>query len=197
MILLGCKQQTKNEKLKNESSTQQQNIAKKPDIQPDDRRINQHDTVPKIIIPAGTIQVPINNRIDTPNKIHIVQAGLINKDDWDLAITNLKWKGLFLGKNGTYIKDAKITVAHARSEMDEEGQATGWEIKSQYKDYAYFISGDDNLTEGPIKQSYSDLGKLYPGEKREFDYNGTQVSEQFWISGILFYNRLIFRLNFL
>lgn len=136
------------------------------------------DTVPKVVIPDGTIQVATHNQpVDTINKSYLLEAVLLNKDEIEPVEMKLPWKGLFFRKDRTaYIKNTRLAFEPAQSETDEEGQKTGWQVKCDNKDDGYFLSGINDLAEGPVQRVTLIQTTLYPGEKQEFTYNGVSYT---------------------
>src|SRR6185369_6532378 len=60
-----------------------------------DTAVISNDTVPKIVIPAGTIQVS-KDQVDTPSKIKILYVSDYNEQDAvNPKDAKLDWKGLF------------------------------------------------------------------------------------------------------
>jgi len=132
------------------------------------------DTIPKIIIPEGTIQV-VQRLIDTNNKVKILEDGSIPyHGDIDPGDAKLNWEGIFYNKGNFYIKPTKIKITSEHSEMDEEeNQKTGWQIKCDIKDSCFIlISGVDNLVKGTIKRCPWHGGFDHAGQKKEFNYEG-------------------------
>jgi hypothetical protein len=132
------------------------------------------DTLPKITISDGTVQVG-QLLIDTNNKVKILESGSIAyHDDIDPEDVKLDWKGIFYNKDSFYIKPTKIKITSEHSEMDEEeNQKTGWKIKCDVKDSCFIlISGVDNLVKGTIKRFPWHGGFDHAGQKKVFNYEG-------------------------
>lgn len=132
------------------------------------------DTIPKITIPEGTIQV-VQRLIDPNNKVKILEDGSIPyHDDIDPEDVKLNWEGIFYNKGNFYIKPTKIKITGEHSTMDEEeNQKTGWQLKCDVKDSCFIlINGVDNLVKGAIKRFPWHGGFDHAGQKKEFNYEG-------------------------
>ena len=136
------------------------------------------DTIPKIVIPDGTIQVG-QNSVDTINKVEILEAGSIPyQGDVDPEKAKLNWQGLFCNKGNFYIKPTKIKITNEHSWMDDdENQKTGWRVKCDIKDSCFIlISGVDNLVKGVVKRFPWSGDFYYAGQKKEFNYEGVNYT---------------------
>jgi hypothetical protein len=131
------------------------------------------DTIPKVVIPEGTIQVA-EDKVDTTSKMKMLDnnCSYTQQDDVSPKDAKRSWKGIFHDKSNCYIKSTKIKFIRERSELDDEGQMTGWRLKCIDKDTCYqLISGDDYIIEGPVKiLKIEDF--YYAGQKKEFNYGG-------------------------
>ena len=78
--------------------------------------------------------------------------------------------------------------------VNAPGNLTGWSNTNDIYDQKWMLI---NTVEASFAEKETDLYFHFSNQKDSFLFPASQVSEQFWISGILFYNRLIFRLNFL
>ena len=139
-----------------------------------DTLVIPNDTIPKVTIADGTIQVG-QLLIDTANKVNILEDGSIPyHGDVDPNDAKLNWEGIFHNKGTFYIKPTKIKIESEHSEMDEEeNQKTGWQIKCDVKDSCFIlISGVDNLINGVIKRFPWQGEFSYAGQKKVFDYQG-------------------------
>jgi hypothetical protein len=133
------------------------------------------DTIPKIIIPEGTIQVG-EDRVDTGSKVKIIyNSDVLNNgvDNVGPDYSKLNWKGIFHNKGNYYIKPTKTKVSKQRSSPDEDpSEESVWILKCEVKDSCFrLISGVDNLSVGPIKRVKTD-DFYYAGQKQEFNYEG-------------------------
>jgi hypothetical protein len=131
---------------------------------------NHTDTVPKVTIPAGTIQIITEGKPDSTEKIYLLEACDANVDEVQPFEPKLSWQGLFCTKDTAYIKNTKLKFSREQSEIDEDGKVTGWRITSDNKDLGYFISGA-GLIEGPINEVKITKKSIVPGEKEVFNYN--------------------------
>ena len=127
------------------------------------------DTVPKVVIPDGTIQVLKQDAPDSTSKVYLLQDCDANADDVKPFAPKLLWQGLYVSKNEAYIKNARLHFSREHGELDEEGEVTGWRIASDVKDYGYFISGA-RLVSGPVNRVNIPKNTLAPGEKQVFKY---------------------------
>jgi hypothetical protein len=134
------------------------------------------NTIPKITIPEGTIQVG-EGKVDTTSKLKILSDGASYsaQDNVDPKDAKLDWKGVFYNKGNYFIKSTKIKFIKEHSEFDDDDkpdQKTGWRIKCTGKDTCLqLISGVNDLIEGPIKRVKTDP-PFYAGQKQEFSYEG-------------------------
>lgn len=180
-MLLGCNRNKETSKTvkKNNVIIKAKTISKKA-ASPDTvaRYTGPDDTVPKVVVPEDVIQVvTYNQTVDTINQSYYLEETNLNKDDIEPKEMKLRWKGVFTRKDGTaYIKDVQLRFERAQSETDEDGQKTGWLVKSDIKDEGFFLSGVDDLTDGPVQQVKLTKTMLYPGEKQEFNYNGVDYT---------------------
>jgi hypothetical protein len=132
------------------------------------------DTIPKVIIPEGTIQVGYKDA-DTTSKIHILQIADYNKQDIDPKVTRANWTGLFYNKsNNFYIKPASLKFIRRYSEMNEKEDATtGWHITCNVKDKnIILVNGANTLMNGPVKNVSLPAALSRAGQKLEFNYYG-------------------------
>jgi hypothetical protein len=133
------------------------------------------DTIPKITIPEGTIQVG-EDKLDTASKVKIIyNSDVLNNgvDNVGPEYSKLSWKGIFYNKGNYYIKPTKTKVSKERPSQDEDpSKETVWILKCEVKDSCFrLISGVDNLSVGPIKLVKTD-DFYYAGQKQEFNYEG-------------------------
>lgn len=139
-----------------------------------DTAVISNDTVPKIVIPAGTIQVS-KDQVDTTSKIKILYVSDYNEQDGvNPKDAKLDWKGLFYRGDNFYLKSTKIKLTQEHSEMDDkENQQTGWRLTCDNKDdNIILIHGADNLTDGPVTKAFNSLTLPYAGQKLVFEYCG-------------------------
>jgi len=131
------------------------------------------DTVPQIIIPQGTLQVPERKK-DSTSAAKILFEGSYNaQDSVGPKDSKLTWKGIFYNKGNYYIKPTKIKLISEHSEFDDDDkpdQKTGWRLECLVKDSCLsIISGVDDLVSGQVKKV-----KLkefyYAGQKQKFNY---------------------------
>jgi hypothetical protein len=132
------------------------------------------DTIPKVTIPEGTIQMGYKDA-DTTSKIHILHIADYNQQDIDPKVVRLNWAGLFYKKNDDfYIRPTKLKFTPQHSEMDEkENEKTGWHITCNVKDEnIILIKGAHDLVNGPVKKALLSTILTQTGEKLEFTYYG-------------------------
>jgi len=133
------------------------------------------DTIPKIIIPEGTIQIG-EDKLDTTSKVKIIyNSDVLNNgvNNVDPEYSKLNWKGIFYSKDNYYIKPTKTKVSKERpSPAEDPSEEPIWILKCEIKDSCFrLISGVDNLSVGPIKRvKIADF--YYAGQKQEFNYEG-------------------------
>jgi hypothetical protein len=141
------------------------------------------DTVPKVSVPEGAIQIITDNQpVDTINRAYYLES--VNLDSGEIEPTEMKlhWKGVFERKDGSaYVKDVRLKFERAESETDEDGKKTGWLVTGDNKDEGFYLSGIDDITDGPFKLVKLNKTTLYPGEMAEFNYNG--VAYTFYAKG--------------
>jgi len=132
------------------------------------------DTIPKIVIPAGTIQIS-EGQIDTASKIKILDVSDYDEQDGvSPKDAKLDWKGLFYKGKNFYLKSTKIKLTREHSEMDDkETQKTGWRLTCDNKDNnIILIHCVGNLADGPVKKAFISLRLPYAGQKLVFEYYG-------------------------
>jgi hypothetical protein len=83
-------------------------ISKAPvTVKANDTLTIPEDTIPKVTIPGGTIQIS-EEHVDSTSKINLLHISSYNKDDVDPKVAKLNWKGLFYKKEDFYIKSARL-----------------------------------------------------------------------------------------
>lgn len=173
IVFSSCKQTEKN----NNSKIVKRNtsgVGQKMAMRLIDTLVVPNDTVPQIIIPAGTIQIA-EGEIDTTSKIKILYVSDYNEQDGiSHKDAKLDWKGLFYKGNNFYLRSTKIKLAPERSEMDSaDNQQTGFGLTCDNKDdNIILIHGADNLADGPVTKAFSSLTLPYAGQKLVFEYYG-------------------------
>jgi len=171
LFLLSCQHATK----KTLAVTKPDNIKHSINVQSvTDTLTIPEDTIPKIVIPDGTIQVG-QNPLDTTNKVKILDAGNIDyNEDIDPKEAKLNWQGLFYNKGNFYVKPTRIKIISQHSQKyDEANQKTGWQVKCDVKDSCFIlINGVDNLIKGIIKRFPWSGDFYYAGQKKKFNYDG-------------------------
>nr|WP_322623770.1 hypothetical protein [uncultured Flavobacterium sp.] len=124
-------------------------------------------------ISYDTIVVPNKNEADYAVKI--LSEGFFHGDEvWDYA-ADMKWFGLFSGKDGYYIANTEITVKNVNDPvLDEtENDKTGKEVKASVKDTALvLISGSEFITPHKVQSFAPKKTELLPNEKVEFSFKG-------------------------
>ncbi|MDP9080251.1 MAG: hypothetical protein M3O71_22720 [Bacteroidota bacterium] len=139
------------------------------------------DTIPKITIPEGSIQVA-EEHVDTSSKMRILSCADYNEQDGvGPGASKLNWKGLFYkkyDKNRFYIKSTKLKFTRVHSEMDEEeNQKTGWRIKCDNNDNnIILITGANDIVDRPVKKALLSTDLYYAGQKMEFIYYGVKYT---------------------
>ncbi len=132
------------------------------------------DTIPKVIIPEGTVQVSYKDA-DITSKIDILHIADYNKQDIDPKVAGLNWTGLFYNnKQDFYIGPAKLKFTPQHSEFDEkQNEKTGWHITSNVKDENIILmKGAYNVVKGPVKKALLSTMLIHAGQKLEFAYYG-------------------------
>ena len=133
------------------------------------------DTVPKVTIPARTLQVvnygseQSKGRIKTCQRTTFNQPGVVNRQD-----TKLKWEGLFEKKGRFYLQQTKIKIKRVHSEVDQQpSDKTGWDVQCTNPDYnMMLIHGAIGLVDGPVKNALRETEIYYAGQVIRFKYNG-------------------------
>jgi hypothetical protein len=133
------------------------------------------DSVPKITLPAGTIQVAKNDARHPNTLIKILGCSSYNHSEFvGPRSEKMNWKGLFQAKGGFYVADTKLIVKREHSELDEnEKQKTGWRVTCGNKDRnLILINGVYRILNGPVKKALLHSKLYYAGQKLNFDYYG-------------------------
>jgi hypothetical protein len=137
------------------------------------------DTIPPIILPAGTIQVMTEKSQNFRSRIKILGCGNYNQpSSVSLKSAKLKWKGLFEVNDGFYIADTKLKLKRWHSELDNEAnEKTGWLVGCNNKDRnIILINGDAHLVNGIVKKALPLTKLYYAGQKIEFEYYGAKYT---------------------
>jgi hypothetical protein len=174
LFLIACRQSEKKAVSKNIKRDTIHMIAKIP-VPPNDTPAIPTDTVPKIVIPAGTIQVS-EGQIDTTSTIKILYVSDYNEQDGiNPKDAKLDWKGLFYKGADFYLKSTKIKLTPEHSEMDDkESQQTGWRLTCDNKDdNIILIHGAGSIADGRVIKAFNFAKLPYAGQKFEFNYYGT------------------------
>lgn len=119
-------------------------------------------------IPNPDKKVPVADPDTTPLKI--ITTGMFHSDEvWD-TISRLKWIGLFKGKNGYYLKQAKVRAVRINDPvLDEESEKTGWELSVPGKDNnILLISPPTRFSDRIIQEAAISKSYIYPGETVSF-----------------------------
>jgi hypothetical protein len=145
------------------------------------------DTVPKVTIPEGTIQVG-ESMSDTSGKVRVLQEELYDPgDDVTMKDAELQWQGLFHNKGNFFIKPTRIKFTKDFSAFDNDpdkpDQKTGLLMKCLSKDSCWFVfRGIDSLVSGPVKTVDFRQFIIYAaGQKKEFKFGG--VTYTFYTTG--------------
>jgi len=130
------------------------------------------DTVPNVVIPANTLQVKTEGVPDSAENVFILQDCSANGDDMQPIVQKLSWKGLYITKDKGFIKDVKLNFTREHSELDNDGDTTGWRISPETEvkaNYALFLSGP-YFVNGLVKPAKAPT-RIAPGQKFVFIYN--------------------------
>jgi len=137
------------------------------------------DTIPEVIIPAGTIQVLTNHPGHFKNGIKTLGCGSYNQQTFvGPKSAKLQWKGLFESKTRFYISDTKLRLKREHSELDEDkNQKTGWLVNCDNKDTnIILINAAKYVVNGPVKKALVSTTLYYAGQKLEFKYYGVKYT---------------------
>jgi len=108
------------------------------------------------------------------SRTHILTTGDFHEDEVSYEDTARSWYGIFRNSNGYYLDSTRITTKRVEDAVgDEEGQKTGWEVKTKNKDTSLLlIAGVDGLTKRVLKPIAIRKKEILPGESTSFTYNG-------------------------
>jgi hypothetical protein len=137
------------------------------------------DTIPDVIIPAGTIQVSTNHPGQFNNGIKTLGCGSYNQQTFvGPKSAKLQWKGLFESKTRFYISNTKLRLKRDHSELDEDkNQKTGWLVNCDNKDTnIILINGAKDVVNGLVKKALLSTTLYYAGQKLEFKYYGVKYT---------------------
>lgn len=137
------------------------------------------DTVPKIFVAEGTIEVKYDGADNIgfeKYKVKLLDDGSTYNNSLsglEPEYAKLEWKGIFHDKRNYYIKPTKVKFLKVAAEGDEDGKKTGWLPKCLDKDTCdQLIGGSEDLVTGPIKKLMGSQRIYYAGQKIEFNCNG-------------------------
>jgi hypothetical protein len=104
----------------------------------------------------------------------LLTTGEFHEDEVSKEDINRSWYGLFMNKDGYYLDSTGITTKRVQDAVgDEEGQATGWDVKTSNTDTSLLlIAGVDGLSKRTIVPAVLSKQEILPGEKVSFTYNG-------------------------
>jgi hypothetical protein len=179
LFLISCNNQVRKIKRAVTTNVKSDTLKHNPTTQKvNDTLTIPEDTVPKIIIPQGTLQVQERKK-DSTSAAKILFEGSYNaQDSVGPKDSKLTWKGIFYNKGNYYIKPTQIKFISEHSEFDDDkpDQKTGWRLEYLVKDSCLsIISGVDDLVSGQVKKV-----KLkefyYAGQKQEFNYEGNMYT---------------------
>jgi hypothetical protein len=144
---------------------------------------------PIIETPLDKTVLPIHKAF----KNVLLQDGFHADEVWRNA-KNQIWYGLFQNKIGFYIEKTKISTNRFQDEVygDEDGQKTGWWVKTDKKDTCIVLLSNINLPEGKVKTAEIDVKQLQlyeknkpfplhsfsllPSDKFNFDFNNIKYT---------------------
>jgi hypothetical protein len=103
----------------------------------------------------------------------ILTTGTFHEDEVGKEDAGRNWYGLFLNSDGYYIDSTSITTRRVQDPIDEDGQITGWEVKTTNKDTSLLlIAGVNGLEKRQIKKIALGKNEILPGESVTYSYNG-------------------------
>lgn len=113
-----------------------------------------------------------NNSIDY--SASLLTTGQFHEEEVSGEDGNRSWYGLFINKEGYYLDSTSIITKKVKDlVVDDEGQITGWEVKTNNTDTSLLlIAGVDGLAKKTITPAVLSKQEILPGEKVSFTYNG-------------------------
>lgn len=104
----------------------------------------------------------------------ILTTGQFHEDEVSEEDVKRSWFGLFMNKEGYYLDSTGITTKRVTDAVaDEDGQITGWEVKTTNTDTTLLLfAGIDGLSKRKVVPAELSKQELQPGEKTTFTYNG-------------------------
>jgi len=186
VTLLGCGNKQRKKPITNKINTTTTSTTTLRKTTPSDtvaRYTGPDDTLPKVIVPEDARQVITDNEpVDTVNRAYYLENVNLDSGEIEPKEMKLHWKGVFTRKDGSaYVKDVRLKFERAESETDEDGKKTGWLVAGDDKNEGFYLSGVNDLIDGPFQCVKLSKTTLYPGEKEEFNYNG--VNYTFYAKG--------------
>ncbi|SEW51047.1 hypothetical protein [Chitinophaga arvensicola] len=104
----------------------------------------------------------------------ILTTGEFHDDEVKESDAKKNWIGIFSNDTGYYLAPANVKLKRVNDAVvDEEGQMTGWEVKTDHKDsVVLLIAGLDLLREGPLTRIALSKDQLQPGDSLPFRFSG-------------------------
>jgi hypothetical protein len=104
----------------------------------------------------------------------ILTTGQFHEEEVSMDDVGRSWYSLFRNKEGYYLDSTGLIIKSVNDPVaDDEGQATGWDIKTNNTDTSLLlIAGIEGLSKRTIVPAVLSKQKVLPGEKVTFTYNG-------------------------
>jgi hypothetical protein len=147
-------------------------VATAPIIKAKDTTV-AHDEKP--LVDSNFKNFPVDfNKDSLQFPATLLTTGQFHEDEVSREDVSRSWYGLFMNKDGYYLDSTGITTKRVEDPVgDEDGQATGWEVKTINTDTSLLLfAGIDGLSKRKIVPAELSKQELQPGEKVTFAYNG-------------------------
>jgi hypothetical protein len=107
--------------------------------------------------------------------VHILYTGSFHAEEVDSADALRNWYGVFKSKEGYYLDSTRLITTRVEDMLgDEEGQKTGWSVKTSISDTCVLLmAGVEGLAKRIITPVTIAKPEMLPGTSTTFKYNGT------------------------
>jgi hypothetical protein len=113
---------------------------------------------------TAQITDPENDQPVLPVKI--LTAGVFHEDEVWEGVEQEKWFGLFKDGHGYYLRATALRAERVEDPLgEEEGQKTGWELKTALSDTVVLLmTGSNDLADRRLSTAHLDTNAVYPGD---------------------------------
>lgn len=166
ILLLSCQRKQTEPAIQNDVSQQSD--------QPSDTITSGHNAM----ISPDSSASPETDKTVVPvsfKPIKILFTGMFHGDEVEEDVSDLPWLGLFTDENAHFL--LKKTTLIANRVLDgilddpENGEMTGWEIRTEKDEYPTMLVTGGEFTEGNVETAEVP-GTINPGDSSQFDFKG-------------------------